>query len=149
MLTQEVPGFNITSPDFISRNHPGSAYPPRYSCFWTISADSNLQIVLKVLSIRLRTRQGDTIQLGNGHDPSIPSTQIAILEGKDDDNILGKSYLSSGSMMWITKVTARNNVYANWAAFKLEITRYNSSGRCFITLYSMYTLTNYTDDNIS
>ena len=89
----------------------------------------DLQIALKIARISLVFRSGDEIRLGNGHDPSDSSSTIAILRGADDAVNAGKSFLSSGSKMWVTKTTAKRTIsYAGWAIFDLEIAPHNISG---------------------
>ena len=77
----------------------------------------------------MKGRPGDSVQVGNGHDPSDVSSVIAVMKGVDDKQLVGRTFLSSNSEMWIAMIAApNNNEYAAWGAFDLEITRHNVSG---------------------
>ncbi|XP_033637279.1 uncharacterized protein LOC117298251 [Asterias rubens] len=128
-LTKSLPVYNLSSVELTSLDILTSAYPPRYSCLWTVTTTSSLQIILKIMYIKLHKLRGDVIILGNGHDPSIRSTRIAIFDGDDDKIVLGRTYLSSDSTMWITKMAIDDSPVI-WRAFQFVLRRYNSSGEC-------------------
>ena len=127
-LTKSLPVYNLSSVELTSLDILTSAYPPRYSCLWTVTTTSSLQIILKIMYIKLHKLRGDVIILGNGHDPSIRSTRIAIFDGDDDKIVLGRTYLSSDSTMWITKMAIDDSPVI-WRAFQFVLRRYNSSGK--------------------
>ena len=72
-------------------------------------------------------RIGDVIEVGQGHDPSDPASTLVVMEGKDGDKLVGRSFLSSGSRMWIAMLPARGRD-ATRGAWELEIAAHNASG---------------------
>ncbi|XP_038050248.1 CUB and sushi domain-containing protein 3-like [Patiria miniata] len=128
LLTTEAPTYRLSSPDLDSTN---LQYPPGYSCLWILSTDPQLQIALKVVDISLIGRGEDTIQIGNGQDPANSTSTLAILQGADDTPLVGRSFLSSESKMWVAMVTASKEIkFAKWGMFDLDVTRHNTSGEC-------------------